>query len=661
VTWTAPLSDGGAAISDYTIETREVGTLTWVPVSHNASTSTTIQVSNLSTTATYVARVRAINSEGFGPWNITGSRIDGGREFACAVVDDGTIQCWGDNTFGQLGNGSKGVSAQSLVPVESSRSVITGVMAGTTAVSLSAGRYHACALMGDGTVKCWGLNYDGQVGDGSNAAELLTAVSVSGITGLTPEATAVDISAGSYHTCAAMANGTVRCWGHGQNGQLGDATTVSKSTPTVVAGITGLSADTTAMSVTAGALHSCAVMGDRSLKCWGHNNPGQLGFGGFSLDKSSPIVVVDLPGLVASNSVVSATGGLLFSCAQIADGTAKCWGSNAYGESGFDPTTASSSYSPLSAGATVITGLSQSSTSIDVSSGRTHSCALMADGTVTCWGNNLYGQLGNGDTTSSFVPVRAGASTISGVDAGSTAVEVAATDYFSCALMADDSVKCWGRNDKGQIGDGTSTNALSPMDVQLIVPITPPGVPGKPKIGKRTTSSIAIKWSAAASNGSAVTDHIVEYRTGAGAWLTFAHPQPITSTATTVTGLTKGVQYTFRVTAVSAAGAGAPSAVSKLALAASAPGAPQSLVAKPNGLRGQLVLSWKPAAINGAPTLAYSVKWLRAGKWVLSVKVKGALTYTIKGLPKGAPQTVCVTVKTIEGTARVIKAGIILK
>jgi hypothetical protein len=97
VTWTAPVSDGGAAISDYTIETREVGTLTWVPVSHAPASSTSIEVSSLSTTATYVARVRAINSEGFGPWNITGSRIDGGREFACAVVSDGTVQCWGDN------------------------------------------------------------------------------------------------------------------------------------------------------------------------------------------------------------------------------------------------------------------------------------------------------------------------------------------------------------------------------------------------------------------------------------------------------------------------------------------------------------------------------------------------------------------------------------
>ena len=211
-------------------------------------------------------------------------------------------------------------------------------------------------------------------------------------------------------------------------------------------------------------------------------------------------------------------------------------------------------------------------------------------------------------------------------------------------------------------GDGRTgtVSAVSELALTASAPGAP-GAPGKLKIGKRTTSSIALTWSAAVDNGSAIIDHIVEYRTGAGAWLTFTHPQPITSTATTVTGLTKGVQYTFRVTAVSAAGAGAPSAVSKLALAASAPGAPQSLVAKPNGLRGQLVLTWKPAAINGAPTMSYSVKWLRAGKWVLSVKVKGALTYTIKGLPKGAPQTVCVTVKTIEGTARVIKAGIILK
>ena len=203
----------------------------------------------------------------------------GHSSHSCATLADGTVQCWGRNDNGQLGDGT---TTDRLTPV-----LVSNI---TTATSVSTGGGHACATLADGTVQCWGGNVNGQLGDGTTTNRL-TPVLVSGIT------TATSVSAGGFfltgfHTCATLADGTVQCWGANANGQLGDGTTTDRLTPVLVSGIT------TATSVSAGALHNCAMLADGTVQCWGGNGKGQLG-DGTTTSSNIPVQVLGIvPGII---------------------------------------------------------------------------------------------------------------------------------------------------------------------------------------------------------------------------------------------------------------------------------------------------------------------------------------------------------------------------
>ncbi len=179
-----------------------------------------------------------------------------GAYHTCALIGDGTARCWGSNGQGQLGDGVFTSTYHSNTPV-----VVSG-LSGATAIAT--GGYHSCALIGDGTARCWGYNSHSQLGDGTffNRA---TPVVVSGLSGATA------IAAGGQHTCALIEGGTARCWGNNDSGQLGDGTTTNRTTPVVVSGLSG------ATAIAAGFDHTCAVIGDGTARCWGSNNYGQLG------------------------------------------------------------------------------------------------------------------------------------------------------------------------------------------------------------------------------------------------------------------------------------------------------------------------------------------------------------------------------------------------
>jgi hypothetical protein len=190
-----------------------------------------------------------------------------GAYHTCARLGNGTLKCWGRNDNAQLGNGTY---TSSSIPVP-----VSGI---TTASIVSGGGAHTCAVLTDGTVRCWGENDRGQLGNGTTAGSS-TPVQVAGIAG------AVNVSAGWRHTCALLGDGTVRCWGENQNGQLGDGTTTDRTTPVPVSGITG------ATAVTAGWWHhSCALLGDGTVRCWGDNQWGQLG-NGTTTDSPSPVTM----------------------------------------------------------------------------------------------------------------------------------------------------------------------------------------------------------------------------------------------------------------------------------------------------------------------------------------------------------------------------------
>jgi len=333
----------------------------------------------------------------------------------CALVSDGTGRCWGVNDHGQVGDGST-VDRWSPAPV-------SGL---TQAVEVSAGGTHGCARLADGTARCWGMNEAGQLGDGTTVDSPIP-VAVSGLS------QASEVSAGFCHSCARLPTGTAFCWGNNAHGQLGDGTMTDRLTPVEVGGLVEV------IRIQAGSFYSCAILADGTARCWGRNHAGQLG-DGTTNSRSMPVVVTGL------TQVAGISLGFSHTCAYLSDGSARCWGDNTNGQLGDGTTT--NSYTPV-----VVSFLSQV---IGVSAGTGHSCAVLTDGTALCWGHNNYGQLGDGTTIGRRRPVVV--SEIFGVTGLSLA------NSYTCATTSE-RTRCWGNNLHGQLGDGTTNNRLLPTPI----------------------------------------------------------------------------------------------------------------------------------------------------------------------------------------------------
>lgn len=300
------------------------------------------------------------------------------------------------------------------------------------AVQTAAGTNHTCALTALGSVKCWGNNFLGQLGDGTTVNHT-TPVDVAGLSGI-----ARFIDVGGDHTCAVTEVGGAKCWGSNNRGQLGDNTTINRYTPVDVL---GLSNGVTA--VAGGEYHTCALTTTGGVECWGGNSAGQLG-DGTSTQRLTPVAVLGL-----SSGVSAVVSGHEHTCGLTAAGGVKCWGANYHGQLG-DGTTATR-YTPVD-----VWGLRSGVRAI--AAGYDHTCALTDAGGVKCWGHNGGGQLGDGTTTNSATPV-----SVSALNSGVSAV--AAGNWHTCAMTEDGGAKCWGANGFGQLGDDTTTNRLTPVDV----------------------------------------------------------------------------------------------------------------------------------------------------------------------------------------------------
>jgi len=345
----------------------------------------------------------------------------------CALIADGTARCWGSNFFGEIGNNT---TDHQFSPVP--------VLGLTNAVAIETGDVHTCAMLADGTARCWGLDSSGELGDG-NVIERHTPVAVLGLTN------AVALSAGASHTCATIADGSMRCWGRGLDRQLGNGSFSSVATPVVVLGGGG---SITARDIAAGRNHTCVVRASGAAACWGSDISGQIGDGATGVNRLGPVAV---PGL---GSVVAIAGGEAHTCALLANGTVRCWGQNSSGEIGDGTNIIRSSPVPVAGLSSVVAV----ATGGDL--GASHTCALIADGTVRCWGANNRGQLGDNTTASRFTPV-----VVQGLG---NAVEIAVGAFHSCALLANGTAQCWGANDSGQLGDDTRTPQLAPVAVSGI-------------------------------------------------------------------------------------------------------------------------------------------------------------------------------------------------
>jgi alpha-tubulin suppressor-like RCC1 family protein len=416
---------------------------------------------------------------------ITGALdVDGGQTFTCAALGASGVRCWGRGEEGQLGNGARPGAQSTPVSVLG----LTG-----SAVQLAAGSTHACArLATTGEVQCWGLNQYGQLGDGISDHGMtcypstecsMRAVTVSGITG------AVDISSGYDTTCAALGDGTVRCWGRNEYGQLGDAGAVTQSnTPVTVSGVAN------ATRVAVGARHACAVSNDGSVRCWGQNQLGAIGngatsnspllgatqvrtsssafLGGVTFIDASALgtCAVRAGGRVAcwggngfgalgqgsASSVVYATDvanvlsasdiamGEYFGCARMGQ-RMSCWGQNDFGQYGGGNTAAYTT-------AFSVPGLTRAA---DVAMYDESVCGRATSGTLACWGDNRYGKLGQNPIGYKYTVPVAPVTPI-------TATSIGISTYTTCAVEPAGTVRCWGRVCTSTTNCNTNTETSTP-------------------------------------------------------------------------------------------------------------------------------------------------------------------------------------------------------
>src|SRR6266702_2867509 len=412
--------------------------------------------------------------------------VSAGGGNSCALMGDQTVWCWGQNTSGQLGDGT---IKDAMVPVQ-----VTGL---PPALDVAPGHDHTCAIDTTNQVWCWGSNAFGELGNGTTN-DSSTPKLVKGLTGV------VSVAAGYFHACALLSTGRVWCWGDNGNGELGDGTTTASDVPVP----TPLEAAT---AIAAGAADTCAITSGGDLQCWGNNSVGQLGIGNFT-DAHVPTQVASL------NSGVQQVGlGEDYGCA-LADApgpTVVCWGdADGYGQLGDgnfsedlpSPTLAFGLLTPPAGGAG---GPAQ------IGVGGHHACAVLTTAKVECWGHNLTGALGDGSTLDRAIPaptiglpgpphtaggVSAGIMTSCAVTSGlgaacwgqmtgnggglltdhTSAVAVSKVPpgevsqvtaaYGGCALIRAGglatSLRCWGDNTWGELGDGTTTNRTSSVKVQ---------------------------------------------------------------------------------------------------------------------------------------------------------------------------------------------------
>ena len=438
-----------------------------------------------------------------------------GNFHSCAVTTS-ALRCWGFGGNGQLGYGNaKSIgddeTPSSAGPVELGRDRV--------ARAISAGSVHTCALLDDGTVRCWGFGANGRLGYGNTdtigdneAPALAGPVDLDPGPGL---GTAKAISAGNGHTCAILdggaAEGTVRCWGFGLDGRLGYGNTDTigdNETPGSV-GPVDLDPDPDrvgkAKAIVAGGFHTCAILEDDSVRCWGFGGAGRLGYGNAGCpvppatgscpvdvgrtpettpDKFGPVDLDPDPGSVGTAKAI--TAGLGYTCAILGNDTVRCWGSGGSGQLGYgDTQSIGDNETPDSKGPVDLDPGPGVGTAKAIDAGDEHTCVVLRapnEDRVRCWGFNGFGQLGYGNTddignTRATTPDTAGPVDLG---AGRTATAITAGALHTCARLDDGSVRCWGRGSTGRlgyckettIGDNESPASVGPVDLGVA------GMPG---------------------------------------------------------------------------------------------------------------------------------------------------------------------------------------
>jgi ribosomal protein L3 len=343
-----------------------------------------------------------------------------------SAATPGTGLAWGNNLYGQLGNGTN-----STTPVN------VQLPAGTTITKIAAGFSHSLAVTSTGAVLAWGDNGAGELGNGTNTNSA-TPVNVQLPAGTTVTA----IAAGYFHSLALTSTGAVLAWGTNMAGQLGNGTTTNTNTPVPVS----TPANSGITAIAAGGGHSLALTSAGAVLAWGYNQSGHLGNG--TTTSSNTPVPISAP---ANSGITAIAAGGGHSLALTSTGAVLAWGTNTAGELGNGTTT--SSNTPVAVSAPANGGITA------IAAGHLESLALTSAGAVLAWGYNQSGQLGNGTNTDSNTPVAVNAPATGGITA------IAAGDGHSLAVTSTGAVLAWGFNADGELGNGTTTSSNTPVPV----------------------------------------------------------------------------------------------------------------------------------------------------------------------------------------------------
>jgi alpha-tubulin suppressor-like RCC1 family protein len=386
---------------------------------------------------------------------ITFNFISTGNNHTCGLAINGVAYCWGDNRAGQLGNGT---TTNSATPVPVTGPSGAGQLGFVT--SVIAGGDHTCATalgLGIGTAYCWGDNSSGELGNGTTTNSSIPVPVL-----ITFQEKYLAVSAGAHHTCGLVGSlkinlGIINCWGDNTYGQLGNGTMTSSTTPVPVANVNGIMWD----YVSAGSTHTCALYepnnddtSSTAVYCWGDNSAGQFGD---NTTISSVVPVQVFIGPFAPYPSFSA--GTLYTCITNpgSPDPALCSGLNTFGQLGNGTTTNSSSLVAVNA---------PNAFDLGISTGADHACGAAGVGSAYCWGNNNLGQLGNGTTTNSATPIA--------VAGGLSFVVVSAGGHHTCGIISGSvplgptapfAVYCWGDNTYGQLGNAWTTTSSVPVNV----------------------------------------------------------------------------------------------------------------------------------------------------------------------------------------------------
>jgi alpha-tubulin suppressor-like RCC1 family protein len=378
-----------------------------------------------------------------------------GDNHACALLEGGRVRCWGSSVYGQLGYGNIENVGDDETPASAG-----DVSLGGAAVQVSAGCQHSCALLDDGTVRCWGFGAHGQLGYGDDddvGDDELPDAKPALDFGLR----VVRVEAGCYHTCALLEDGTVRCWGHNTHAELGagdDFTSFGESELATTAPPVELGGKVVALAT--GKYSSCAVLEGGGVRCWGNNAVGTLGYGHVENigDDELPASAgdVELGGPARAVSVGSGEVCVLMDC-----GVVRCWGLNRYGGLGLGTAdNIGDDELPLAVGPVSVGGkVVQVSCGIEIDQ---HACVLLEGGAVRCWGWGGTGVLGygNGDIIGDDeLP-----SSVGPVNVGEGVVELASGGSLTCALLSRGAVRCWGSAWDGQLGYGNTASVGASTD-----------------------------------------------------------------------------------------------------------------------------------------------------------------------------------------------------